>query len=123
MDIEKMVNPFWGCIIKNLNYDALKGKVILMLQEPENGKDHKIIFYGVSLFLLLQNSENYFEEEIYHELSSITLKKEEIKYKKTNQKWLERYHLDFNVSFEDLDGTVLIKCKYIKVDEFKYILE
>lgn len=123
MDIEKMVNPFWGCIIKNLNYDALKGKVILMLQEPENGKDHKIIFYGVSLFLFLQNSENYFEEEIYHELSSITLKKEEIKYKKTNQKWLERYHLDFNVSFEDLDGTVLIKCKYIKVDEFKYILE
>jgi hypothetical protein len=123
MDLKHSFAPYWDCRILQFQYDALAGTLQFTLREPESNIDHPVVFEGVSFCFFLQNDENRFAENTFHELSSIAFQSDEIRTKGMKQKWLSHYNMDFNVVIEDICSTLILKATCVSLDSIPTQLE
>lgn len=120
MNLQKLFDPFWACIVENVEYDFRKSIVYLNFKEPENDTRHKIIFYGVtSLMWTMTGFEGQICQDVFPDLTSLELCNISVS---SSDKWLRSYPLNFNIAIEIMDRALLINANAIELDNKFYYL-
>mgnify|MGYP001009122337 CR=1 FL=1 len=125
-NVIKACNPFWGSIIKKMDFDffneVIKFDVTLIDGEIET--NHTLEIRDYESLLWLEKSETTHEEYDfkggdYYEFTAITFGSVKAN---SEDKWLKQYLLEFNITIEIWESALLVKAKNIIVDGLEYDL-
>lgn len=124
MDFVKACDPFWGSIIKKINFD-LFNEVIefdVTLLDGEFETNHTLEIRDYESFLWVEKSKTTHEEYDfkncdYLEFTAITFGNV---HANSDDKWLKQYSLDYNIAIEIWESALLIKSNTIVVDGINY---
>ena len=121
MKLQELFDPFFYCIVDNIDYDYKKSIVCIEVVEPTNNNRHKLLFCGVtSLMWTMDGYDGKICQNIFPELSSISVSDISLS---TENKWLKNYPLQYNIAIEIMDRALLICANVAEIDGKVHFLE
>lgn len=113
------INSIYYSTINDINFDMSNKEITfkLTLTDNENISHHTMQFKNVMSFLWIEkpkDSQTYsFSDCDYYELTSITFEKIDTK---TEDDWLNRYLMEYNVVIEIWETALLINATELLID-------
>jgi len=126
-EIIQACNSLWSSVVKKMEVDFLKEKILFNLAVTDSGieTNHILEISDYESLIWIEKSQNTHEEYdfkscVYYEFTSITFGNIQAN---SDDKWLKQYSLNYNIIIEIGESALLIKSNTIVVDGVSYKIQ